>query len=149
VNSIHRLIIKQTIINMAKYNENETTSNNINLIGFGTEIHGDITCNGDLRIDGALVGNISAKGKIVIGETGKIKGEIACKNADVSGSLDGKITVSELLSLKTTAKVVGDMSTNRLAIEPGSRFTGYCDMSNSSDKKSENNPLPNTPLTEK
>lgn len=126
---------------MAKYNDNETTSNNINLIGFGTEIHGDITCNGDLRIDGTLVGNISAKGKIVIGETGKIKGEVACKNSDVSGLIDGKITVSELLSLKSTAKVIGDMSTSRLAIEPGSRFTGYCDMTDASTKGSENKPF--------
>ena len=120
---------------MAKNNEPETTSNNINLIGFGTEIHGDVICNGDLRIDGTLVGNISAKGKIVIGETGKIKGEITCKNTDISGFVDGKIVVAELLSLKTTAKVVGDMVTNRLAIEPGSKFTGYCDMSAEADKK--------------
>ena len=120
---------------MAKYNENETTSNNINLIGLGTEIQGDILCNGDLRIDGNLVGNIVAKGKVVIGETGKIKGEITCKNIDISGLVDGKITVSELLSLKSTAKVMGDMATNRLAIEPGSRFTGYCDMSGNGEKK--------------
>ena len=113
---------------MAKYNENESTSNNINLIGLGTEIHGDIMCNGDLRIDGSIVGNISAKGKVVVGETGKIKGEVSCKNSDVSGFVDGKFIVSELLSLKATAKVIGDMSSSRLAIEPGSRFTGYCDM---------------------
>ena len=120
---------------MAKYNEGETTSNNINLIGLGTEIHGDIMCNGDLRIDGSIVGNISAKGKVVVGETGKIKGEITCRNSDVSGQVDGKFIVSELLSLKSTARVIGDMSTSRLAIEPGSRFTGYCDMNKESDNK--------------
>jgi cytoskeletal protein CcmA (bactofilin family) len=119
---------------MAKYNESESNSNNINLIGLGTEIHGDIMSNGDLRIDGSLVGNISAKGKVVIGETGKIKGEITCKNCDVSGIVDGKIMVSELLSLKSNAKIIGDMSTNRLAIEPGSRFTGYCDMTSENNK---------------
>ncbi len=119
---------------MAKYNENETPTNNINLIGFGTEIHGDIICNGDLRIDGTLIGNITAKGKIVVGETGKIKGEVVSKNSDISGFVDGKLIVSELLSLKSTAKVVGDMSTSRLAIEPGSKFTGYCDMTNEPDK---------------
>jgi cytoskeletal protein CcmA (bactofilin family) len=118
---------------MAKYNEPETTSNNINLIGLGTEIHGDVTCNGDLRIDGVLVGNIVAKGKIVIGETGKIKGEISCKNSDVSGFIDGKITVSELLSLKSSSKVLGDIFTSRLAIEPGSKFTGYCNMSSENE----------------
>jgi cytoskeletal protein CcmA (bactofilin family) len=124
---------------MAKYNEPETSSNNINLIGFGTEIHGDVICNGDMRIDGLLVGNLSAKGKIVIGETGKIKGEISCKNSDVSGVIDGKIVVAELLSLKSSAKVMGDIFTSRLAIEPGSKFTGYCDMSKEAEK------IPSTP----
>ncbi len=119
---------------MAKYNEPETSSNNINLIGFGTEIHGDITCNGDMRIDGSLTGNLMAKGKVVVGETGKIKGELSCKNSDVSGLVDGKIMVAELLSLKSTARITGDIFTNRLAIEPGCKFTGYCDMSSEPEK---------------
>ncbi|HZJ74382.1 MAG TPA: polymer-forming cytoskeletal protein [Perlabentimonas sp.] len=129
---------------MAKYNENQSASNNINLIGLGTEIHGDIMCNGDLRIDGSIVGNISAKGKVVVGETGKIKGEISCKNSDVSGLVDGKFIVTELLALKATAKVIGDMNTGRLAIEPGSRFTGYCDMNIESGSKNEK-PLASAP----
>lgn len=122
---------------MAKYNENEMTSNNINLIGQGTEITGDITCSGDLRIDGILTGNITSRGKVVVGETGKIKGEIACKNSDISGFIEGKITVAELLSLKATAKITGDIITSKLAIEPGSRFTGYCNMSAESEKITE------------
>jgi cytoskeletal protein CcmA (bactofilin family) len=122
---------------MAKYNENEMTSNNINLIGLGTEITGDILCNGDLRIDGNLSGNITSKGKIVIGETGKIRGEIVCKNSDVSGIVEGKVTVAELLSLKSTARVNGDITTSKLAIEPGARFTGYCNMAEGEYKVSE------------
>jgi cytoskeletal protein CcmA (bactofilin family) len=113
---------------MAKYNENEISSNNINLIGNGTEITGDITCGGDLRIDGILTGNISAKGKIVVGETGRIKGEVSCKNSDISGVIEGKLTVAELLDLKSTSRVIGDITTSKLAIEPGSKFIGYCDM---------------------
>ena len=122
---------------MAKYNENELTSNNINLIGQGTEITGDISCSGDLRIDGILTGNISSRGKVVVGETGKIKGEIACKNSDISGIVEGKLSVTELLALKTTAKINGDISTSKLSIEPGSRFTGYCNMSLETDKVEE------------
>lgn len=122
---------------MAKYNENELTSNNINLIGQGTEITGDITCSGDLRIDGILTGNIISKGKIVIGETGKIKGEITCKNSDISGTVEGKISVADLLALKATARIHGDIATSKLAIEPGSRFTGYCNMSSDSEREIE------------
>ena len=112
---------------MAKYNETETTTA-INLIGAGTEIKGDVNSNGDIRIDGSLTGNLRTAGKVVIGETGKIVGEIVCKNSEVLGEIQGKIQVSELLSLKATAKIFGDIITKKLAIEPGSKFTGNCNM---------------------
>lgn len=108
---------------------NETESSAINLIGIGTTITGDIESNGDIRIDGSLNGNLNTKGKLVIGETGKIKGEVVCKNSDISGNVEGKITVSELLTLKLTAKIFGDIITNRLTVEPGAIFTGTCNMS--------------------
>jgi len=117
---------------MAKNNETELNSNQINLIGVGTEITGDINSNGDIRIDGSLTGNLITKGKVVIGETGKVNGEIHCKNSDISGIIKGKIVVSELLSLKFSSKINGDINTNKLAIEPGSKFTGNCNMSGDS-----------------
>ena len=111
---------------MAKNNDYD--NNAINLIGVGTEITGDVNSNGDIRIDGTLTGNLITKGKVVIGETGKVKGEVTCKNSDVSGVIDGKIVVSQLLSLKVSARVNGDIQTSKLAIEPGSKFTGNCNM---------------------
>ena len=112
---------------MAKiYNENET--NGINIIGIGTKITGDINSNGDIRVDGSLTGKVTTKGKVVIGETGKVKGEIKCKNSDVEGSIEGKITVAQLLALKAKSRINGDIIANKLAIEPGFQFTGNCDM---------------------
>lgn len=116
---------------MAKYNETESTT--INLISNGTDITGDIKSNGDIRIDGTLTGNLSTKGKVVIGPTGKIKGEVICKNSEVSGVIEGKISVGQLLNLKASSKIIGDIVTSKLAIEPGSRFTGNCNMSDSED----------------
>ena len=113
---------------MAKYNNETETTTAINLIGAGTEITGDIKSNGDVRIDGGLTGNLKTSGKVVIGETGKVGGEIECKNSEVLGEVHGKIQVSELLSLKATAKIFGDIITKKLAIEPGSKFTGNCSM---------------------
>ena len=112
---------------MAKFGETEI--NGVNSIVSGTEITGDIKSSGDIRIDGTLVGNLMAKGKVVVGETGKVKGEINCKSSDVLGTVEGKVMVSELLSLKSTCKVNGDLITNKLAIEPGCKFTGNCNMS--------------------
>ncbi len=111
---------------MAKDNSSETPS--VNLIGAGTVIQGDITTNGDIRIDGALTGSIAVKGKLVIGVSGSVDGEIVCQNADISGSIKGKITVAELLTLKASAKLVGDIITNKIAIEPGASFSGSCSM---------------------
>jgi cytoskeletal protein CcmA (bactofilin family) len=116
---------------------NETEQNSINIIGIGTDIKGDINSNGDIRIDGSLSGNLFTKGKVVIGETGKVKGEIKCKNSDIAGELEGKIFVAELLSLKVTAKVFGDIQASRLAIEPGCKFTGYCNMTGANTSEGE------------
>ena len=91
------------------------------------------TSNGDIRIDGSLKGNLSTKGKVVIGPTGKINGEIICKNSEVSGIIEGKITVSQLLNLKASSKIFGDIVTSKLAIEPGARFTGNCNMRDTED----------------
>jgi cytoskeletal protein CcmA (bactofilin family) len=114
---------------MAKGNEPEVQSNTINIIGNGTSIVGDIQSEGDIRIDGNLKGTLITKGKVVIGSTGTIVGEITCRNADISGKIEGKIKVAELLSLKSTARFNGDIATAKLAIEPNAVFTGSCNMS--------------------
>lgn len=114
---------------MGKYNETENT--NINLISNGTEITGDIISNGDIRIDGALKGILNTKGKVVIGPTGKINGEVYCKNSEVSGIVEGKISVGQLLNLKASSKITGDIITYKLSIEPGAKFSGNCKMSES------------------
>ena len=111
---------------MAKNNESESLLGN--MIKAGTEIRGDIKCTGDIRIDGKLVGILETEGRLVVGETGKIEGEITCKNADVSGSVKAKINVHELLSLKAACNLEGEISTNQLHIEPGASFTGSCQM---------------------
>jgi cytoskeletal protein CcmA (bactofilin family) len=112
---------------MAKFNEPDNTA--INLISIGTDITGDIKSNGDIRIDGSLTGNLNTKGKVVIGATGKVKGEIICKNSEVAGIIEGKITVGQLLNLKASSKIHGDIVTSKLSIEPGAVFSGNCKMS--------------------
>lgn len=117
---------------MAKLNETDNGTA-VNLISQGTEITGDVKSTGDIRIDGVLNGNLVTKGKVVIGPTGRIKGEVECKNSEVSGLIEGKITVSQLLNLKASSKINGTIITGKLSIEPGAVFTGNCAM-----KESEN-----------
>jgi cytoskeletal protein CcmA (bactofilin family) len=111
--------------NMNKHSENTGV---VNLIGVGTTIVGEIISSGDIRVDGSLKGSIKTKGKVVVGSTGIIEGDVHCQNADISGELLASIDVSELLSLKATAKINGDIVANKLSIEPGASFTGSCSM---------------------
>jgi cytoskeletal protein CcmA (bactofilin family) len=119
-------MFKKNSNQMARNNEVESPA--INIVRKGTEIKGNVTCSGDIRIDGTLVGNLNSEGKVVVGPNGVIDGEIVCRNADISGTIKAKLGVKELLQLKSTANIVGDINTNKLSIEPGATFTGSCNM---------------------
>lgn len=112
---------------MARTMEVENT-NSINIITKGTVIKGDITATGDFRLDGTLEGNIQLNGKLVVGDTGVVNGNILCMNANIIGTVNGNLSVKELLSLHATARVKGDILINKLSIEPGAVFTGKCCM---------------------
>ena len=115
----------------------EQDAKSINLISKGTRITGDILSEGDIRIDGYLKGNIKSKGRLVVGETGAIEGEIECGNVEVAGKVKGKITALELLTMKATAMVSGEITTTKLAVEPGSLFSGTCRMGQIPDRPGE------------
>jgi len=114
---------------MAKLTANSESQNqSINILSEGTKIKGDIIANGDIRIDGELIGNISAKGRLVIGPKGKIEGQIMCNNIEISGYVKGKVTASELINMKSTSQITGDIIAGKLSVEPGSMFSGSCVM---------------------
>lgn len=110
---------------------NNGQNQTINIISEGTTIKGDIIANGDIRIDGELTGNIRAKGRLVVGPKGKIDGEVDCSNIEISGYVKGKISAGELLNMKATSHIVGDIVASKLSVEPGSVFSGTCSMGDS------------------
>jgi cytoskeletal protein CcmA (bactofilin family) len=100
----------------------------INSIMEGTSITGEVNSDSNIRIDGKVKGTVNAKGRVIIGQNGVIEGEVVCQSSDIEGTLIGKINCQDLLSLKATAKLQGDINTKKLAIEPGAVFTGNCSM---------------------
>ena len=99
-----------------------------NRIEANTHIKGDISSQADFRIDGVLEGNLSTTGKVVIGASGKITGNMSCVQADIAGGFEGELEVSELLNLQETAKIEGLVYTKKLAISPGAVFNAKCSM---------------------
>jgi cytoskeletal protein CcmA (bactofilin family) len=123
---------------MGKLQDVETISNGFNRICSGTTFTGTILAASDIRVDGVLEGNVTTKGKFVVGETGHIKGDIICKTADILGKVNGKITANEFLALKSTANVTGDITMEQILIEVGAKFLGYCNMSTNNSGASKN-----------
>jgi len=105
-----------------------TDSNASTLISSGTTITGDIDCNGDIRIDGVLKGNLKGKAKIIIGTEGAVEGNINGLQADIMGRVTGNITVQELLYLHGNTKIHGDIYAGKLQVEPSAVFNGQCHM---------------------
>jgi cytoskeletal protein CcmA (bactofilin family) len=99
-----------------------------NRIVEGTIINGNIVSATDIRLDGQLIGNLQSKGKLVIGPTGNIKGDVICKSADIEGIFEGKIQVQEILNVKSKAHIIGEVVCGKLSVEPGAEFSASCVM---------------------
>jgi cytoskeletal protein CcmA (bactofilin family) len=106
--------------------------NSINVFGEGTTVEGKIRSKGDVRIDGKLIGAIDTAAKVVLGEKGVIEGDLIAKGADISGVVNGNVHVEGVLLLKSTARINGDIVTNKLQIESGGMFNGKCEMGSDS-----------------
>lgn len=112
-----------------KNGENGSALMGLNKIAKGTCFKGEIMSDGDFRIDGRFEGTIVAKGRIVVGIDGSVEGVVNCSNAEVEGVLNGKIHVTDVLSVKNTGRVTGDVAIGKLAVELGAVFAvSSCEM---------------------
>jgi len=100
-----------------------------NKISEGTSIDGEVNSAGDIRIDGKVKGTLRSKAKVVIGSSGEVDGDVDCHSADVHGQVTGKLKVKDILYLKSTSRIKGDINTQKLVIESGAVFDGNCVMS--------------------
>lgn len=101
----------------------------VNIIAHGTQVQGNIITVGDCRIDGSVRGNVSSKSKIIIGQSGIVEGNIICQNIEIEGSVKAEtLNVGELIALRATASLIGNITTGKIAIEPGAEFSGNCRM---------------------
>ena len=100
-----------------------------NALTAGSKIIGTIIADSDIRIDGTVEGDVQSNGKVVIGEQGKIKGTVACQNAEIFGLIEGKMNVEQTLSLRASGDIEGEVKTTTLIVEPNATFNGSCSMS--------------------
>jgi cytoskeletal protein CcmA (bactofilin family) len=103
-------------------------SNGLNSLVKGTTVEGDIDSEGDIRIDGIVKGHISCRAKVIVGVNGVIEGKLFCQNATVEGTVRGILNVVDMLTVRSTGNVTGDVVSERLNIETGASFNVICKM---------------------
>jgi len=110
--------------------EKETSTGIATIVATGTEIRGNIESKGDIRVDGTLIGNLSTSSKVLVGPSGKITGDVVALQADVLGQINGTLKVTELLYLKGTCQVNGNIYAGQLQVDATAAFNGECHMGN-------------------
>lgn len=111
-----------------KQKPGETPTGSTTIIGAGTVIRGNISSDGDIRIDGTLIGNLDAKAKVLIGTEGMVEGDVKGHDADVLGKVTGQLRINELLQLRGKSNVNGEIFAGKLEVEPSATFNGNCHM---------------------
>jgi len=111
--------------------EKQTQVSERNVISKNTSIKGDIISEGDFRVEGNVEGTIQTAGRVIIGTSGSVKGKVTCNNADIDGKFSGELLVNNLLTLKATAQISGDVVISKLSVEPGAEFNATCVMKGS------------------
>ncbi len=106
--------------------------NSLNALVKGTLVEGDVKSESDLRVDGTIKGRLNCAAKVIIGPTGHVDGEIRCQNAVIEGRLTGNIWVSELLNLRETATIDGNIHTAKFTAQPGAEINGTIKMDGAS-----------------
>ena len=100
----------------------------LNLVGDGTEIKGNINSDGDIRIDGKVIGDVITRAKLVLGASGTIDGNVTANSSDISGTIKGNMVISDILYIKASGRIEGDITTSKMVIENGGEFNGSCHM---------------------
>jgi cytoskeletal protein CcmA (bactofilin family) len=113
---------KTTANETSKNNAGPVTQGALNSLVTGTQVEGTINAESDIRVDGFLKGILVCKGKVIIGPKGSIEGEIKAQNAMIEGRFKGILQIDDLLQVKETAIVEGEINTDKLAVSPGAKF---------------------------
>ena len=111
------------------------SANALNTLVKGTVVEGTLRCDSDLRVDGVIKGKLECQSKVIIGPTGVVEGEIRCQNAVIEGRFKGTLQVSELLNVRETAEIDGEITTHKLLVQSGAKFNVTCKMDGDSASK--------------
>jgi len=96
------------------------------VISKDTVIEGNFSADQDVRLDGVIKGDVRCAKRIVVGETGKVEGTVNAESAVVMGAIKGEVIIQEILQLKSTALVDGNLQAKSIQVDEGGKYLGAC-----------------------
>jgi len=113
-------------------------------IGRSITIHGDVSGDEDLLIQGRVDGSVDLKQQsVTVGQEGRVKANITGRVVIVEGEVEGDLQAEEQVILRSTATVQGDITASRVVLEDGANFSGGVNMGDRSERsKRTADPLP-------
>lgn len=102
--------------------------NEVSRVALGASIRGDLSSRTDIRVDGNVDGTLFSEGRIVVGESALLSGKLLCRNLDLWGKMDGDLYIRDVLTLKGSAVVNGNIFVRKIQMEMGAQLNGSCKM---------------------
>lgn len=118
------------------HKNNSSSSVDVSILSSGVKIEGKIYSEGNMRIDGKIIGDVTVNGNLTLGESSEVKGDIRAMNVTLSGNINGSVEANEKVILEANSKLEGELTAKILVIEEGAKFDGKSNM-NSGKPKSE------------
>jgi cytoskeletal protein CcmA (bactofilin family) len=111
---------------MARSSGGDARPDQLNMVGEGTVFEGTLRAESNVRVSGHIKGTLDVDGRVIVTQEGVVEGELRATDADVAGSVQGEIHITERLMLKSTARIDGSIAAGRIKVEEGALFAGQC-----------------------
>ncbi|KUG26618.1 integral membrane protein ccma involved in cell shape determination [hydrocarbon metagenome] len=118
------------------HKNNSSSSVDVSILSSGVKIEGKIYSEGNMRIDGKVIGDVTVNGNLTLGESSEVKGDVRAMNVTLTGNIQGSVEANEKVILEANSRLVGELTAKILVIEEGAKFDGKSNM-NSGKPKSE------------
>lgn len=122
---------------MAK--NNNSSSVDVSILSSGVKVEGKLYSEGNMRIDGKVLGDVTVNGNLTLGDGSSIEGEVKAMNVTLSGTVKGTVEANEKVILESSASLFGDLTAKILVVEAGAKFDGKSNMNMTKPKIQANN----------
>ncbi len=118
-----------------------TSGGQATVVAAGSRIKGEISGNTDVMIHGEVEGQLTLDSGVVVGNGGKVTGQIEAREVMVAGEVNGDIRARDRIEVQQSGRIEGDVVAPRVAINAGAFFKGKVEMTaKAPEQKSEPRP---------